>query len=233
MNADDPSAGLRRHWQSVYQARDEVQTSWFRPHLDESLRLIGDLGLPVHLPVIDVGAGRSTLAADLLQAGFSDVTALDLSEAALAHSGARIGDDPRMHWIVGDVLNAVLPAQHFQLWHDRAVFHFLTDADDRRRYVDAVAHCLRQDGVLMLATFAADGPARCSGLETRRYDAAALAGEFSPGFVPVAHSREIHLTSSGAEQPFTCVVLRRKTDATRHPFPLDHTGAADAPEMDS
>ena len=198
------------HWQQVYAAKAETQTSWFRPHLDESLRLIDALRLPAEAPVIDVGAGRSTLVDDLLGRGFIDVTALDLSHAALAQSQARLGNAARkVRWIEADVLEAQLPPARFDLWHDRAVFHFLTEAADRARYVALCARALRVGGFALIATFAPDGPEKCSGLPVCRYDAAALAAEFAPGFEALADSRELHRTPFDTTQSFTYLLLRR------------------------
>ena len=198
------------HWQAVYQTKSERQTSWFRPHLDESLRLIDGLGLAADAPIIDVGAGRSTLVDDLQARGFSDLTVLDVSAAALASAAERLGASAdAVHWIASDVLAAELPANHYQLWHDRAVFHFLTDAADQARYVALAQRSVRAGGFLVLSTFASDGPEKCSGLPICRYDAEALAARFAAGFVVVAASRETHRTPFDTDQRFTYVVLRR------------------------
>jgi len=198
------------HWQQVYGSKAETQTSWFRPHLDESLRLIDALRLPPEAPVIDVGAGRSTLVDDLLARGFLDVTALDISQAALSASQARLGNAARkVRWIEGNVLDAHLPPARYDLWHDRAVFHFLTQAEERGRYVALCARSLPVGGFALIATFATDGPEKCSGLPVCRYDDAALAAEFGPGFETLAHSREQHRTPFDTTQNFTYLLLRR------------------------
>ena len=198
------------HWQAIYRDKSEAQTSWFRAHLDESLRLIDALHLPVATPVIDVGGGRSTLAEDLLARGFTNVTVLDIAESALAAMRARLGAEAaRTHWRVADITEAELTAAHFGLWHDRAVFHFLIDEVARKRYVAQAAGSVRVGGHAIIATFAADGPERCSSLPVRRYDADTLAAEFHPAFERVAAAREEHLTPWGATQPFTYVMLRR------------------------
>ena len=201
------------HWQSVYQNRGEQQTSWFRPHLDQSLRLIDSLALATETPVIDVGAGRSTLVDDLLARGFTDLSALDVSEAALHKSRQRIGAGGGVHWMVDDVLQAALPAARYGLWHDRAVFHFLTAAEDRARYVAQAHRSLREAGLLIVATFAADGPEKCSGLPVCRYDAASLAECFAHGFTALADHREVHRTPFATEQEFTYLLLRRNAHA--------------------
>lgn len=203
------------HWEAVYRDKGEAQTSWFRAHLDKSLRLIDDLRLPeTSTPVIDVGGGRSTLAEDMLSRGFSDVTVLDIAEPALRAARERLGADAvRVRWLVSDIAETVLPAGAFGLWHDRAAFHFFTDAAARARYVAAAASAVRAGGYAIIATFAADGPERCSALPVRRYDAQALAAEFAPHFELRDSAREEHVTPWGAVQPFTYVVLQRSEAA--------------------
>jgi len=199
-----------KHWQSIYRDKSEAQTSWFRPHLDESLRLIDGLRLPVTTPLIDVGAGRSTLVDDLLARGFSDICVLDIAEPALAASRTRLGTAAaRVRWLDGDITQVDLPAEHFGLWHDRAVFHFLVDDESRRRYVDRAARCVRRGGYAIIATFSVGGPERCSTLPVRRYDDSALSAEFAAYFAPVDRASEQHITPWGAPQPFTYVVLHR------------------------
>ena len=198
------------HWQRIYREKGEQQTSWFRPHLDESLRRIDALPIGAGDAAIDVGAGRSTLVDDLLARGWRDLTVLDLAPAALAAARARLGADAaQVRWIAGDVAQADLPAAHYALWHDRAVFHFLTDAAERARYVEQAARAVRQGGYAVIATFAPDGPERCSGLPVTRYDADALGAEFAPAFVRIDAGRDLHRTPWDAEQAFTYVVLRR------------------------
>jgi SAM-dependent methyltransferase len=206
----------RDHWQTVYQTKGEQQTSWFRPHLDESLRLIDGLGLDKSLPAIDVGGGRSTLVDDLLARGFTDLTVLDLSQAALDESCRRLGERAgSITWLANDITHAALPAAHYALWHDRAVFHFLTDHNERLRYVANAALSVRPGGFIVLATFALDGPEKCSGLPVHRHDVKSLIDAFAEAFEPVADSRELHPTPFGTEQSFTYVVLRRSVRTAR------------------
>ena len=202
------------HWQEVYGSRGETQTSWFRPHLDRSLAFIEGLGLALDTPIVDVGGGRSTLVDDLLARGYLDLTVLDLSAEALAQSRARLdGRAQGVQWLTGDVLELDLPAGHYGLWHDRAVFHFLTEARAQDRYAECARRSLRAGGFLLVATFAEDGPERCSGLPVCRYGADALAERFGAGFERMADGREEHRTPADALQVFTYLVLRRSDDA--------------------
>ncbi len=203
------------HWQAVYQGKSERQTSWYRPHLDASLRWIDGLDLAPDTPVIDVGGGRSTLVDDLLDRGFSDVTVLDLSDAALAQSRERLGERASsVHWQAGDIIEVELPEAKFGLWHDRAVFHFLVEDEAQQRYVERAARAIRFGGDMIVATFAADGPERCSGLPVARYDADALAARFAPHFERLDADRDVHRTPFDTEQPFTYLLLRRHDGAT-------------------
>jgi SAM-dependent methyltransferase len=202
------------HWDGVFLEKGEAQTSWYRPHLDESLRLVDTLRLPLDAPLIDVGGGRSTLVDDLLVRGFKDISVLDLSDVALTQARRRLGTKaPAVQWLAGDVTTFELPAARYALWHDRAVFHFLTEASERTRYVAAAARCVRGGGRALIATFAPDGPERCSDLPVCRYDAGMLEAMFAPAFEQVAQSRHIHVTPDGRPQPFTHIVLRRRGDA--------------------
>ncbi|WP_395683409.1 class I SAM-dependent methyltransferase [Dokdonella sp.] len=202
------------HWDAVYREKDEAQTSWYRPHLVESLRLIDLRKLKQDAPVIDIGGGRSTLVDDLLARGFNDVSVLDLSDVALAQARQRLGENAeRVQWIVGDVTDVRLPAAHYGLWHDRAAFHFLTEAQQRSRYVAAAARAVRPGGLALIATFAPDGPERCSDLPVCRYDAMMLEATFAPAFELAEKTRHVHVTPDGRPQPFVHVVLRRRANA--------------------
>jgi len=204
------SARTQQHWQDVYVSKDEAQTSWYRPHLDESLHLIDGLKLPASAAIIDVGAGRSTLVDDLIARGYREVTALDISAAALSQARRRMSlSGDLVRWIHSDILAAELPSTRFDVWHDRAAFHFLVDAGEQARYIEMATRCVRDGGYLVLGTFAPDGPQQCSGLPVCRYDAASLAARFAPAFVPVAEGREEHKTPFNAVQPFTYVALRK------------------------
>ncbi|WP_201313698.1 class I SAM-dependent methyltransferase [Dyella sp. EPa41] len=203
------SAVRSSHWDTVYSEKGEAQTSWFRARLDESLRLIDALDLARDQPVLDVGGGRSTLVDDLLSRGFRDVSVLDLSGVALDETRRRLGAKAdAVHWVVGDVTRAEWPP--VALWHDRAVLHFLVDADERARYVAAASCTVQAGGHAVIGVFAADGPERCSGLPVARYDAPALAALFKDSFELIATSRDVHRTPAGGSQAFTYAVLRRR-----------------------
>jgi SAM-dependent methyltransferase len=214
------SAAAREHWQAVHAGKAPAQTSWHRAHLDASLRFIAAQAPDRAAPAIDVGGGRSTLVDDLLADGFKDITVLDVSGEALAQARARLAASAdaatrgalargAVRFVESDILDADLPPAHFALWHDRAVFHFLVDASEQAAYVALAARSLRPGGVAIVATFAADGPERCSGLPVARYDADALAARFGDGFACVDAGRDLHETPAGATQPFTYVALRR------------------------
>jgi ubiquinone/menaquinone biosynthesis C-methylase UbiE len=197
------------HWEQVYRTRRTDEVSWFQSQPARSLRFIQQVNPPPGGPVIDLGGGASSLVDALLDAGYHDVTMLDISSTALAHARARLGErSARVRWIEGDVLDADLPAAGFAVWHDRAVFHFLTTADDQARYVARVRHALRPGGHVVIATFAEDGPTRCSGLEVSRYSAPELLEVFGDAFTLITSEREEHRTPSGAIQRFTWCVLR-------------------------
>lgn len=194
----------RDHWEGVYTSKATDAVSWYQAHAQRSLDMIEACGLDVHAPIIDVGGGASTLVDDLLARGFENLSVLDISEAALAASRARLGArSEAVTWHVADITRADLPQRAFALWHDRAVFHFLTEASDRDAYRATLHRALRPGGHVLIATFAEDGPTRCSGLPVCRYDAAGLAAELGPAFRLVGSTRELHRTPFATEQAFT------------------------------
>jgi rhodanese-related sulfurtransferase len=192
------------HWDDVYRTRSLDSLSWFQREPAMSLRLVES----TPGSVIDVGAGTSTLVDHLLEAGRTDITVLDVSEAALTSTRRRLGDAAdRVTFEVADVVDWD-PGRQFDVWHDRATFHFLTDPAHCRRYVDLVGDAVAGNGVLVLSTFAEDGPTRCSGLPTARYSATDIAGLFSARFTLEHQEREAHPTPAGSTQAFTWVTLR-------------------------
>jgi ubiquinone/menaquinone biosynthesis C-methylase UbiE len=199
----------KQHWETVYSSKPSDAVSWYQPHADRSLQLIQATGLGPQTKVIDVGGGASTLVDDLLLHGYQDVTVMDLSASALAVARARQAPmEARVQWLVADVTTAELPAHAFDVWHDRAVFHFLTRAEDRRAYVAQVLRSVKPGGHVIVATFADDGPLQCSGLPVMRYAPEGLHAEFGEPFTLVAHQREAHTTPFGTVQQFVYCYCR-------------------------
>jgi 2-polyprenyl-3-methyl-5-hydroxy-6-metoxy-1,4-benzoquinol methylase len=193
----------KAHWENVYQSKAVDEVSWYRPHLDVSLRLIEEAAPDRRSAIIDVGGGEATLVDDLLAGGYSDVTVLDISRAAIEVAMARLGASAAaVRWITGDITGVELEPARYDLWHDRAVFHFLTRPEDRAAYVRQVARAVRPGGHVIVATFGPEGPEKCSGLDVVRYDSASLHGEFGPKFRLLDSVTELHETPWGAPQQF-------------------------------
>jgi SAM-dependent methyltransferase len=209
-----PSAGDtmsdKAHWEMVYDSRAIDAASWYQEHAERSLDLIHKLGIARDEPIIDVGGGASVLVDDLLADGYADLTVLDLSGAALAAASERLGARAEsVQWIEGDVIGTALPRNHYALWHDRAVFHFLTTPEQRDAYVRQTLHAVQPGGHVIVATFAEDGPTECSGLPVMRYDADLLHSEFGAPFELLGHEREEHVTPTGRRQSFLYCFCRR------------------------
>jgi 2-polyprenyl-3-methyl-5-hydroxy-6-metoxy-1,4-benzoquinol methylase len=200
----------KSHWEKVYATKRPETVSWYRPHLETSLALI-DRAVSTHAaPIIDVGGGASTLVDDLLGRGYENVTVLDVSRAAIEAARQRLGADAaRVRWLVADVLETELEPNAYEIWHDRAVFHFLTRAEDRSAYVRQVAHALKPGGHVIISTFGPAGPTKCSGLDVTRYDEQALQKEFGKRFQLIEGSRELHHTPAGITQEFLYCRFRR------------------------
>ncbi|MGP8163719.1 MAG: class I SAM-dependent methyltransferase [Acidimicrobiales bacterium] len=181
--------------------------SWFQSEPELSLELIDLLGISPSTAVVDVGGGASSLVDRLVKRGFTDISVLDISAAALEAGHRRVGESPPVQWLHEDLL-VWQPGRRFGLWHDRAVFHFLTDEVDRERYLAALASGLEPGGALVMATFAEDGPEFCSGLPVLRYSSEELVDVLGRGFRAVATRRELHTTPSGVVQPFTWLAAR-------------------------
>ncbi len=204
------SESRRAHWDDVYGRKGPEDVSWFQPSLFVSLKLIDDIGLEPSARIIDVGGGTSTLVDDLQARGFRDLTVLDISHQALAATSERLGSAAEsVHWIASDVTEAKLPEAHYDLWHDRAVFHFLTDLEAREKYVELARRSLKPGGHIIVATFGLDGPEQCSGLDVVRYDPEALHSEFGTPFLKVHQLEESHQTPWGAQQEFIYCYCRR------------------------
>ncbi len=191
------------HWDAVYGSKAATEVSWYRPHLETSLALIERAGGKPGSALIDVGGGEATLVDDLLQRGYRDLSVLDISAAALAATRQRLGRNAeQVQWWEADITRAKLPAQRYDIWHDRAVFHFLTRPEQRAAYVQALQHALRPQGQLILATFGPEGPEKCSGLPVVRYDAASLQAALGEGFRLKESLLEWHDTPWGSRQQF-------------------------------
>jgi SAM-dependent methyltransferase len=190
------------HWQNVYTSKDEKAVSWFQDRPAISLAFIAAAKVQPDAAIIDIGGGASRLVDALLDDGYSNVTVLDLSEAALTASRKRIGPRAELvKWVAADV-TTWQPSEQYDLWHDRAAFHFLTEEDDRQAYVWRLMTALRNGGQVIIGTFSLDGPQRCSGLPVMRYDAASLAAVLGPRFRLLASRVEEHRTPWGASQIF-------------------------------
>ena len=198
------------HWEGVYREKAATALSWYRPHLELSFELIERVAETKRAAILDIGGGASTLVDDLLGAGFDDLSVLDIAEAALSASQHRLGQAARKaRWITEDFLNAQLEPQRYDVCHDRAVFHFLQTEEERAMYIEQAAHILRPKGWLILATFALDGPERCSGLEVSRYNEAGLKNIVGNRFQIIESRRDSHQTPAGNLQEMMYFVLHR------------------------
>ncbi len=197
------------HWQNVYATKGERSVSWFQERPDISLDLIHATGADTRAAIVDIGGGASRLVDALIDEGFADITILDLSDAALATSKARLGRKAApVRWVTADVTTWE-PPRSYDVWHDRAALHFLTDAGDRAAYADRVGRALRPGGHVIIGTFAPDGPERCSGLPVIRHDAASLGALLGPDFALIENRRHDHHTPGGATQKFQFSRFRR------------------------
>lgn len=198
------------HWQNVYRDKAVDTVSWHQPVASTSLDLIERFAPDRNAAIIDVGGGASRLVDGLLDTGYQDVSVLEIAENATAVSRARLGERAsQVDWIVCDVTECE-PGREYDVWHDRAAFHFLTDPSDRAAYVKVLQSALKPGGWAIIATFAMDGPDRCSGLPVRRYDEQRLVAELGEGFELCDARRETHITPGGASQEFVWFVLHRR-----------------------
>lgn len=207
--AERPDAPRVLHWDGVYRKKSSTDVSWYQPEPEPSFTWIRKLVPDQDASIIDVGGGASILVDRLLDAGYRKLAVLDVAASALGVSRERLARRAtEVEWIVADVTQ-VGDVGRFDLWHDRAVFHFLTDEDDRRRYVELASRSVKTGGRVIVATFALDGPPSCSGLPVERYDETSLTEAFRPFFRPERAERHDHVTPSGAAQPFTFLQLVR------------------------
>ena len=198
------------HWDAAYAQGDDTR-SWFEQHPDMSLRMLDSASVSAADALIDVGGGASPLTGALLDRGFRDLTVLDISATGTQHARARLG--PRadqVHWLTADV-RSWHPERHYQAWHDRAVFHFLTSDEHRQQYLHTLDTATAQGAIAVFGCFAPDGPQRCSGLPVARYSAAQLARELGTKWRLTSQAREEHTTPAGTIQPFTWIALRRES----------------------
>jgi SAM-dependent methyltransferase len=204
----------KQHWEDVYQVRDHDLVSWYQADPILSVELISSCGTNLNSPLIDVGGGSSVLVDRLLETGYIDISVIDLSPTALRNSRTRLGERARdVTWIESDITDHMFD-HHFAIWHDRAVFHFLTEPEDQERYVDQIRNVIPAGGHVIIATFAPDGPDQCSGLPVQRYDEQSLSDVLGAGFEPMRFEREAHRTPSGSIQRFVYGSFTRTVDSS-------------------
>lgn len=204
----------RNHWDQAYSNKPTDRLGWFKPALETSLAWIKQLELAPDAPIIDVGGGASTLVDDLLGLGYRALTVLDISQRALELARQRLGaQSAAVDWLNADITSVDLPVSRFELWHDRAVFHFLTTPEQRSGYLRALLSALRPAGHVIIGTFAPDAPPRCSGLPVQRYTRDQLAAEFGDEFKLLRHHEELHITPGGVEQMYLYCHFRRLAEA--------------------
>ena len=200
---------MKSHWEQVYGTKAPDAVSWYAPHLQESLGYIRSTGVPTSASVIDVGGGEATLVDDLLEAGYQHVTVLDISEKALDVCRARLASrSETVKWIAADVLEHGFAPQSLDVWHDRAVFHFLVEPGQRHAYVAKVLTALKPGGFAIVGAFGPQGPEKCSGLPVARYSSSELHDEFGGQFRLLDHSVTLHTTPWGATQQFVYCFCR-------------------------
>jgi len=195
--------GMKTHWENVYKTKAPDQVSWYRSHLEISLALIERAAASKSASIIDVGGGQSTLVDDLSARGYEDITVLDISQTAIDVTRERLkAAAERVRWVTADITKVELDPHAYDVWHDRAVFHFLTSPDLRVAYVEKVARAVKAGGHVIVGTFGPEGPTKCSGLEVMRYDAESLHDQFGVRFRLVDSCKELHPTPFGTTQQF-------------------------------
>jgi 2-polyprenyl-3-methyl-5-hydroxy-6-metoxy-1,4-benzoquinol methylase len=200
---------VQNHWENIYSKKSPDAVSWYRPHLEMSLNLIEWASRDHSASIIDVGGGESTLVDDLLARGYRNISVLDISQTAIDVTKNRLGTaSERAHWLAADITKVELDASAYDVWHDRAVFHFLTAMDDRVAYVRQAAKAVKPGGHVIVSTFGPDGPTKCSSLDVVRYDAESLHSEFGVRFHLLDSSKELHHTPLGSVQQFLYCLCR-------------------------
>lgn len=201
----------KAYWESVYRRNSANEVSWYRLHLEESVKLIQQAAPDCSAAIIDVGGGESTLVDDLLTLGYQNVSVLDISSGAIQATQQRLGKAAStVEWLVGDITKATLPNQRYAVWHDRAVFHFLVNPAQQAAYIQQILNSLTKDGHLVMAVFGPDSPKQCSGLEVVRHDIELLCKHVGPKFELINHSLEEHHTPRGKTQQFLYAHFRFK-----------------------
>lgn len=201
----------KSHWENVYTTKQPTEVSWYQAHAEKSLELIAHTKIGEAAQIIDVGGGASTLVDDLLARNFQNITVLDISAAAIEKAQVRLGEQAqKVTWLEADITQVSLPNHRYDVWHDRAVFHFLTEAEDRRKYISALYGSLKPNGYVIIATFAPDGPLRCSGLDVVRYSPNELHTEFGDEFHLVDSFSEEHPTPFVTTQMFIYCLCQRR-----------------------
>lgn len=205
------SAERKSHWENIYASKASNAVSWYQESPDKSLELIAKSRILKSAIIIDVGGGASTLVDNLLARKYLQITVLDLSKNALQLARERLGEaGNKVTWLEADILTTQLPAQQFNLWHDRAVFHFLTRKEDRKKYIDQLKNALKPGGHVVIATFSLEGPPKCSGLETAHYDSNSLHDELGSDFELMESASEDHRTPFDTTQKFIYCLFRKK-----------------------
>ncbi|SOF01857.1 Methyltransferase domain-containing protein [Burkholderia sp. OK233] len=200
----------KEHWEGIYRFKASDAVSWYRPHLETSLQLICEVAPDQSAAIIDVGGGESTLADDVLARGYRNLTVLDMSAVALDATKRRLGTlADQITWVESDIAVVDLPEHRYDLWHDRAVFHFLTESSKRDAYVRLLKKTLKPGGHIVIGTFGPTGPSKCSGLEVRRYDVQRLSDEIGAGFELLTSKLEDHRTPAGSNQQFLYCCFRK------------------------
>lgn len=198
------------YWDNVYNNKSSDKVSWYQEHASPSLKIIAQLQLSPHAPIIDIGGGASTLVDDLLAQGFSQLQVLDVSAAALEIAQKRLGERAeQVDWLVSDITDCSLAENNLMLWHDRAVFHFLTEPQDQQSYIESLSKALQKGGYLLIATFAIDGPTQCSGLNIQQHSADSLQTLLGGDFELLEQLTELHKTPFSTQQKFIYCLFRK------------------------
>lgn len=201
----------QNHWDAVYERKAAFEVSWYEPRPEKSLELIRATAVGTADPIIDVGSGASVLVDELVAAAYSDLTILDISASVLERVRDRLGSGASSVTLLHRDVTAFRPEKPYALWHDRAVFHFLIEQEERQRYLDALRQGIRPGGHVIMATFGPTGPERCSGLRTQRYDATTLAAQLGSGFALVQSALLTHRTPANVQQQFLYCWFTRRT----------------------